>query len=110
MAKLGRRDERGALVPPRPPNDNSRLTRLYGAARRKIDADVESAPSLGDPLLPGCEALRAEVLHALTREGARTADDVLRRRLMLLPPPVGAAQAIRHLCVERGVSLAEEPA
>jgi glycerol-3-phosphate dehydrogenase len=52
----------------------------YGGLVDEVLALIEERPELGDPL-PGAEHyLRAEVLYAVTHEGARHLDDVLARR------------------------------
>ncbi len=65
---------------------SARLERIYGPYAPEIFALIHARPELGRPLTPNCPALAAEVVHAVRREAARTADDVARRRLMLLPP------------------------
>ncbi|HTE18769.1 MAG TPA: glycerol-3-phosphate dehydrogenase C-terminal domain-containing protein, partial [Armatimonadota bacterium] len=66
---------------------------------------VERSPQLGKALGPGIAALEAQVVHAAEREGARTADDILRRRLMLLPPTEEALAAVRRVCEEQGLGV-----
>lgn len=52
----------------------------YGGLVDEVLALIDRRPDLGDPL-PGAEHyLRAEVLYAVTHEGARHLDDVLARR------------------------------
>ncbi len=52
----------------------------YGGLVDEVLALISSRPELGEPL-PGAEHyLRAEVLYAVTHEGARHLDDVLARR------------------------------
>lgn len=65
---------------------STRLERIYGPYASEIFALIHARPDLGRPLTPNCPALVAEVVHAVRCEAARTADDVARRRLMLLPP------------------------
>jgi glycerol-3-phosphate dehydrogenase len=75
----------------------SRLIRLYGAAAWRIVLEIEGDRTLAQPLVPGSDAVLAEVHHAIQVEGARTVDDVLLRRLVLLPPPVEARQKVQAL-------------
>ena len=56
------------------------LLRRYGTLTREVLALVESDPSLGEPLEGTEDYLRAEVVYAVTHEGARHLDDVLTRR------------------------------
>jgi glycerol-3-phosphate dehydrogenase len=63
-----------------------RLVSLYGPRYNEVLEVARRRPDLARPLVAGCPALAAEVVHALEREGARTVDDLLLRRLMLLPP------------------------
>jgi glycerol-3-phosphate dehydrogenase len=74
-----------------------RWIRLYGAGFREVVRHADSAPALAAPLLPGCPALAAEVAHAVRCEGARTVDDVLLRRLMLIPPSPAVRAAVEEL-------------
>jgi glycerol-3-phosphate dehydrogenase len=46
-----------------------------------VGALVAADPSLGEPLVAGLPYLRAEVVHAVRHEMARTLGDVLDRRL-----------------------------
>jgi glycerol-3-phosphate dehydrogenase len=46
-----------------------------------VAALVGAAPSLGEPLVAGLPHLRAEAVHAVRHEMARTLDDVLARRI-----------------------------
>ncbi len=78
----------GALAP--------RLVHLYGAEAEAVVARARRQPALAERLTPGAPALRAEVAHALDAEGARAAEDILLRRLMLLPPPAGAVEAVQR--------------
>ena len=56
------------------------LLHRYGTLAREVLALVESDPSLGEPLEGTDDYLRAEVVYAVTHEGARHLDDVLTRR------------------------------
>jgi glycerol-3-phosphate dehydrogenase len=66
-----------------------RFVRLYGAAQAEVFAYIRRDPT--------CSLFEAQVRHALTAEGARTVDDVLRRRLMLMPETDEARQAVAEL-------------
>jgi glycerol-3-phosphate dehydrogenase len=63
-----------------------RLVALYGSRWGEVLEYARHRPEGAVPLAPGSRALAAEVPHAVDREAARTAEDVLLRRLMLLPP------------------------
>jgi glycerol-3-phosphate dehydrogenase len=57
-----------------------RLYRIYGANWEAIAALVAEDQSLGNPVIPGIDVLRAEVVFAVRHEMARTLLDVLARR------------------------------
>jgi glycerol-3-phosphate dehydrogenase len=52
----------------------------YGGEARSVLALARAERALGEPLVPGLDYLRAEVIHAVRAEMARTVDDVLSRR------------------------------
>ncbi len=56
------------------------LLRRHGDQYREILELVAQDPALGRPVHPQAPYWRAEVVHAVAAEGARTPDDVLRRR------------------------------
>jgi glycerol-3-phosphate dehydrogenase len=69
--------------PPPPTNEPSRHAHLagrYGTEAAMVEALVDDDPQLGEPLVPGLPYLRAEAVHAVRHEMARTLDDVLSRR------------------------------
>ena len=53
----------------------------YGSEAGLIRDLVDADPSLGEPLVEGLPYFRAEVVHAVRHEMARTLEDVLDRRL-----------------------------
>ena len=55
----------------------------YGTLAAEVLDLVRSDPAFGRPLAPGHLYLRAEVVYAVTHEGALHVDDVLRRRTRL---------------------------
>jgi glycerol-3-phosphate dehydrogenase len=55
----------------------------YGTLAAEVLDLVRSDPEFGRPLVPGHLYLRAEVVYAVTHEGALHVDDVLRRRTRL---------------------------
>jgi glycerol-3-phosphate dehydrogenase len=57
------------------------LANRHGADTRVVAAMIVADPSLGEPLVPGLPYVRAEALHAVRHELARTLDDVLTRRI-----------------------------
>jgi glycerol-3-phosphate dehydrogenase len=87
------------------PNPATRLDRLYGPEGEVVRRLGAERPQLRRELVPGCPAVAAEVVHAVRRERARTVDDVLERRLMLLPPTPALATAVAAVCREEGLSL-----
>ncbi|KHL19535.1 glycerol-3-phosphate dehydrogenase [Mumia flava] len=56
------------------------LLRRYGTMVTEVLDLIAADPSLGDPLGASDDYLRAEVVYAVTHEGARHLDDVLTRR------------------------------
>ncbi len=56
------------------------LLQRYGTLTEEVLALVAEDPSLGEPLSGTADYLRAEVVYAVTHEGARHLDDVLTRR------------------------------
>ncbi|GID92950.1 glycerol-3-phosphate dehydrogenase/oxidase [Amorphoplanes digitatis] len=56
------------------------LLHRYGTLVDEVLALIEADPSLGAPLDGATDYLRAEVVYAVTHEGARHLDDVLTRR------------------------------
>lgn len=63
--------------------DVGRIDRLlgrYGGLVDEVLALIEARPELGEPLEHADEYLAAEVVYAVTHEGARHLDDVLARR------------------------------
>lgn len=71
-----------------------RLVRLYGPDYREVLQLAREDLSLARPLVEGCPAIAAEVAHAARKEQARTVDDVVHRRLMLLPPTQAQRAAV----------------
>jgi glycerol-3-phosphate dehydrogenase len=57
-----------------------RLWRSYGANWRAIVELIAADPSLGEPVVPGVDVRRAEVIFAVRHEMARTLLDALARR------------------------------
>jgi glycerol-3-phosphate dehydrogenase len=69
--------------PPPETNEPSRhghLAGRYGAEARLVEEILDEDPTLGELLVPGLPYLRAEAVHAVRHEMARTLDDVLARR------------------------------
>jgi glycerol-3-phosphate dehydrogenase len=82
-----------------------RLVRLYGPRYAEVLEYVARQPGLGRSLGSGTAALEAEVVHAVEREGARTVEDILLRRLMLLPPTDADREAVRRVCKEQSLKV-----
>ena len=61
--------------------DDSGLHRRFGTEAGLVQGLVDDDPSLGEPLVEGLPYLRAEAVHAVRHEMARTLGDVLDRRL-----------------------------
>jgi glycerol-3-phosphate dehydrogenase len=71
------------------------LAHRHGGEARVVAAMVKADPSLGEPLVAGLPYVRAEVVHAVRYEMARTVDDVLARRTPIrwLDAPASAEAA-----------------
>ena len=59
---------------------DAHLAGRYGTDIDEIRALIATDPSLGEPLVEGLPYLRAEAVHAVRHEMARSLDDVLSRR------------------------------
>ena len=57
------------------------LANRHGSDTRVLAAMIVADRSLGEPLVPGLPYVRAEAIHAVRYELARTLDDVLTRRI-----------------------------
>jgi glycerol-3-phosphate dehydrogenase len=57
------------------------LLNRYGSCVGELLELIEADPSLGEPVPAAADYLRAEVVYAVTHEGALHVEDVLRRRL-----------------------------
>ena len=66
--------------PQLPDGAAAHLAGLYGALAHEVLAPARDDASLYDLVVAGAPDLRAQVLYAVERELAQTADDVLRRR------------------------------
>ena len=62
------------------PSLHEHLASRYGTEAGAVLDLVENEPSLGEALVPGLPYLRAEAVHAVRHEMARSVDDVLSRR------------------------------
>ncbi len=86
----------------------SRLARAYGTAHREVTALIAATPDLATPMDATCAVTRAELLHAVRVESARTLPDVLLRRTEAgtagYPGDVAVGSAARVLAVELGWS------
>jgi glycerol-3-phosphate dehydrogenase len=64
----------------RSPSADARLHGRYGSEAAQIDALIALDPTMGRPLVPGLQYIRAEAVFAARAEMATTLDDVLLRR------------------------------
>lgn len=62
------------------PSVHDHLFHRYGNEAGAVQALVDADPALAEPLVPGLPYLKAEAVHAVRSEMARTLDDVLARR------------------------------
>jgi glycerol-3-phosphate dehydrogenase len=83
------------------PSLHEHLAGRYGTEAALVLELVETDPTLGEKLVPGLPYVRAEAVHAVRHEMARTLDDVLSRRTRarLLARDASAASAgdVAHL-------------
>jgi glycerol-3-phosphate dehydrogenase len=81
--------------------EGDHLIGRYGTEATAIRALVDADPSLGEPLVPGLEYLRAEAVYAARHEMAHTLDDVLSRRtrarILAREASIDAAAAVADL-------------
>jgi glycerol-3-phosphate dehydrogenase len=80
------------------------LAARYGGEARTLLAMIDQDPSLGEPLVPGDDYVRAEAVYAVRYEMARTLDDILSRRTRALiqarAAAVAAAPAVAALVAD----------
>jgi glycerol-3-phosphate dehydrogenase len=79
--------------------EGAHLAGRHGGQARTLAAMVSADPDLGRPLVPALPHLRAEAVHAVRYEMARTLDDVLSRRI-----------PARWLARDAAVAVAEDTA
>ena len=65
---------------PLPGSPQAHLARRYGTEAAAVQSLISADPTLGDVLIDGLPYLRAEAVHAVRNEMARSLDDVLSRR------------------------------
>jgi glycerol-3-phosphate dehydrogenase len=108
---------RPATLPIAPPSltpeTGRRLWRTYGANWQAIVDLVGENPSLGTPVIPGLDILRAELVFAVRHEMAQTLLDILARRTHLAALDRNqardvAAEVARLVGPELGWSEAEQ--
>jgi len=87
-----------------------RLARTYGTHHTEVTALIAAAPDLATPMDATCAVTRAELLHAVRVESARTLADALLRRTEAgtagNPGNVAVGNAARVLAVELGWTAA----
>jgi glycerol-3-phosphate dehydrogenase len=83
------------------PSVHEHLAGRYGSESQAILDLVAHDRDLGEPLVPGLPYLRAEAIHAVRHEMARTLDDVLSRRtrarLLARDASAAAAESVAAL-------------
>jgi glycerol-3-phosphate dehydrogenase len=67
-----------------PDGANQHLLTRYGSDWVEVQSIIDEDPSRARPLVPGLPYVRAEAIHAVRYEYARTLDDVLSRRTRAL--------------------------
>lgn len=89
------------------------LASRYGSRIRMLEALIETAPELGQPLCAGCPVLAAEAVHAARSEMAQRMEDfMVRRTTMARHYPAhaerAAAKAAHLMGSELGWSVERE--
>lgn len=82
---------------PETPGLSARSRQLYGPRAGEVERLLRQRPEFAALLLPNCSSTVAEVVYAAQEERARTVDDVLRRRLLLLPVDPDLRAAVRRI-------------
>lgn len=81
-----------------------RLCRVYGAVAAEITTMAAGAPDGFEPI-PGCDGIRAEIVHAVEREHCRTLADFILRRSGLGSLDVPAQGTINYCALAMALSL-----
>ena len=77
------------------------IARLYGTEWVRIDAIVQQNPDFARQLSPQCNDIEAQIVFAVTEEGARTLSDIVDRRLV-----IGTIGSVSREVLERVASIA----
>ena len=77
------------------------IARLYGTEWVRIDAIVRQNPILAQQLTPSCNDIEAQIVFAVTDEGARTLSDIVDRRLV-----IGTIGSVSREVLERVAAVA----
>jgi glycerol-3-phosphate dehydrogenase len=77
------------------------IARLYGTEWVRIDAIVQQNPEFARQLSPQCNDIEAQIVFAVTEEGARTLSDIVDRRLV-----IGTIGSVSREVLERVASIA----
>ena len=77
------------------------IARLYGTEWVRIDAIVQQNPEFARQLSPQCNDIEAQIVFAVTEEGARTLSDIVDRRLV-----IGTIGSVSSEVLERVASIA----
>ena len=77
------------------------IARLYGTEWTRIDAIVQQNPSMAQQLSPNCNDIEAQIVFAVTDEGARTLSDIVDRRLV-----IGTIGPVSREVLERVAAIA----
>jgi len=76
-----------------PPDVAGALAERHGARASRLHRRIAACPDLGRRIVPGAPFCRAEIVHAVEHEMARSLEDLLRRRVpLLLVAPPGPAE------------------
>ena len=77
------------------------IARLYGTEWVRVDAIVQQNPEFARQLSPQCNDIEAQIVFAVTEEGARTLSDIVDRRLV-----IGTIGSVSREVLERVASIA----
>lgn len=82
-----------------------RSQQLYGPRAAEVEQLLRQRPDLAAPLALESSVTAAEVVYAVRVERARTVEDVLQRRLLLLPLTPELQAAVRGISEQEGLGL-----
>ncbi len=89
-----------------PPQLRSHLRDLYGSLAPEVLAPALDDPGLLEPIVPGAPDIAAQALYAVSREWARSVEDVVRRRTTIGLRGAGGIEACARVEALTGLRAA----